>query len=100
MSITVPIKEEPGLNSTSDLTCLKINLNSYYVENSPNSYSGLYPPSNSSVHGQLSPMYNSRTPSPSEYQFPNVNANTLQTLLPKINVRPPTGKLILNCLIL
>ncbi|XP_025410633.1 embryonic polarity protein dorsal-like isoform X2 [Sipha flava] len=69
-SISVPIKEEP--------------------ENSPNSYSGLYPPSNSSVHGQLSPMYNSRTPSPSEYQFPNVNSNTLNTL-PKINVRPPTG---------
>lgn len=43
-------------------------------------------------------MYNSRTPSPLEYQFPNnVNSNTFygQASLSKINIRPPTGKLIL-----
>lgn len=42
-------------------------------------------------------MYNSRTPSPLEYQFPNnVNTNTFygQASLSKINVHPPTGKLI------
>lgn len=62
-------------------------------ETSPNPYSGLYPLSNSSVLGQHSPMYNSRTPSPLEYQFPNVNSNSMfgQTTLLKTSIRPPTG---------
>jgi len=43
-------------------------------------------------------MYNSRTPSPLEYQFPNnINPNNFygQSSLTKVIVRPPTGKLIL-----
>lgn len=70
----------------------------YYIETSPNPYSGLYPLSNSSVLGQHSPMYNSRTPSPLEYQFPNVNSNSMfgQTTLLKTSIRPPTGKLIFH----
>lgn len=75
----------------------------YCVETSPNPYiGGLYPLSNSNVLGQPSPLYNSRTPSPMEYQFPNVNSNTFygQPSLTKINVHSPTGKLILYSSIL
>jgi len=75
----------------------------YCVETSPNPYGGLYPPSNTSVIvGQPSPMYNSRTSPPMEYQFPNnVSPNTFygQTSLTKVIVRPPSGKLILFYLI-
>lgn len=64
------------------------------IETSPNPYSGLYPLSNSSIL-QRSPMYNSRTPSPLEYQFPNANNSMFgQTTLLKTNIRPHTGKII------
>lgn len=97
LSISVPIKEEPGLNYRLEMNVLKLIFTHFYcIETSPNPYSGLYPLSNSSVLGQHSPLYNSRTPSPLEYQFPNVNSNSLygQTTLLKTTVRPPTGKLI------
>ncbi|XP_050440903.1 embryonic polarity protein dorsal-like isoform X2 [Adelges cooleyi] len=75
ISIAVPIKEEP--------------------ETSPNPYSSLYPLSNTNVLGQPSPLYNSRTPSPLEYQFPNTvtSSNNFygQITLSKVTVRPPQG---------
>lgn len=96
--LSISVKEEPGLNYKLQFLHSKININYFYcIETSPNPYSGLYPLSNSSVLGQHSPMYNSRTPSPLEYQFPNVNSNSMfgQTTLLKTSILPPTGKLIL-----
>ncbi|XP_001949498.2 embryonic polarity protein dorsal isoform X1 [Acyrthosiphon pisum] len=80
LAISVPIKEEP--------------------ETSPNPYSGLYPLSNPSVL-QHSPLYNSRTPSPHDYQYPNVNPISLygQTTILNTNIRLPAGIQTSGCTI-
>lgn len=70
----------------------------YCVETSPNHYGGhsFYSlNATSNVLGQQSsPMYNSRTPSPLEYQFPNnVNSNTFYGQSSLTKVHTPRGKI-------